>query len=363
MFVFWLLFALYLAESSVFKEKIYNLRKSPKVLLLASFSFVVLIVVIVGLLYVGGTRFVAEAKYKNGLDLIQKQGELDKGINKVIRATVINPYEDRNYRVLAQLFILKMNQDAALPGLSQQQQINLIQVDAINAINSATRATRLSPQDVSNWLVRGQIYRQVMGFVSGAGDWAKNSYEEAVKLEPLNPFIFTEWGRVYTLEDDLITALEKFNQAIAIKPDYAPAHFETALVFDRQGKLDEAIARMEINRQLLPQDTGVSFQLAVLYYKAQRYAQAKAEFIRAIVLDTNFSNARYFLGLLFDREEDKESAIDQFERISELNPDNEHVKDIIANLKAGRPALGSPELGPPEQPEEIPIEEIPEEQK
>lgn len=373
MFIFWLLFALYLAESSVLKEKIYNLRKSPKVLLIASFSFVVLIIAIVGLLYVGGTRFVAEAKYKNGLDLIQKQGELDKGINKVIRATVINPYEDRTYRVLAQLFILKMNQDAALSGLSQQQQMNLIQVDAINAINSASRATKLSPQDVSNWLVRGQIYRQVMGFISGAGDWAKNSYEEAVKLEPLNPFIFLEWGRVYVIEADLatgqdknkhlLTALEKFNQAIAIKPDYAPAHFETALVFDRQGKLDEAIAKMEINRQLLPQDTGVSFQLAVLYYKAERYAQAKAEFIRAIVLDTNFSNARYFLGLLFDKEGDKKSAIDQFERISELNPDNEHVKDIIANLKAGRPALGSPELGPPEQPEEIPIEEMPEEQK
>ena len=103
---------------------------------------------------------------------------------------------------------------------------------------------------------------------------------------------------------------------------------------------------MEINRQLLPQDTGAAFQLAVLYYKTEKYEQAKAEFIRALALDSNFSNARYFLGLLYDREGDKEAALDQFERIAKLNPNNEEVKQIIANLKAGLPALGSPESVP-----------------
>lgn len=369
-FTFWLLFALYLAQSSVSKDKVYNLRKSPKILLLASSCFVILMIVVIGFLYVEGTRFVAEAKYKKGLDLIQIEGKLDQGINKIINSTVVNPYEDRTYRMLAQLFIFKMNQDAALTDLDEQERLNLIQVDAISAINSATQATQLSPRDVSNWLTRGQIYSQIMGFISGADQWAEASYNKAVELEPLNPFTFTEWGKVYVGKTDLTDdkehlniALEKFDQAITIKPDYAPAHFQSALVFDRQGKLNEAITKMEINRQLLPQDTGASFQLAVLYYKAEKYEQAKNEFIRAITLDPNFSNARYFLGLLYDKEGDKESALNQFERISELNPDNEQIKQIITNLETGQPALGSPALGPPEQPEEIPIQEQPEEQK
>lgn len=363
MFVFWLLLSLYLAESSVFKEKVYNLRKSPKILLLASFSFVIAIVVIVGFLYIEGTRFVAETKYKNGLDAIQIKGDLDKGINKVIGAAVVNPYEDRNYRVLAQLFILKMNQDAALPGLEQQQRLNLVQVDAVNAINSAVRATNLSPNDISNWLIRGQVYAQVVGLVNGAADWAADSFEKALELDSLNPFTYTEWGRVYVREKDLTSALEKFNKAVEIKPDYAPAHFEIAMIFDSQGKSAEAIAKMELNKRILPQDTGVAFQLGVLYYKAEKYDKAKAEFIRALGLNPDFSNARYFLGLLYDRERNKEDALDQFERIAQLNPDNEQIKQIIANLKAGLPALGSSELGPPAQPEEIPIEEKPEEQQ
>lgn len=381
MFVFWFLLALYLAESSVLKETVYSLKKSPKILLLTSFSFVVVIVVIVGFLYIQGTRFVAEVKYKQGLDLVRVEGKLDEGINSIIKATIINPYEDRNYNTLAQFFLIKMNRDTNLPNLTQDQKVNLMQVDAINAINSSVRATTLSPQDVSNWLIRGQTYRQLIGFINGVDNWAETSFEEALKLDPLNPFTYTEIGRIYINRANLIaanaqqdratrekmnewleTALEKFNQAIAIKPDYAAAHFESAVIFDRQGKSNEAIAKMEINRQLLPRDTGIAFQLGVLYYKAERYREAGAEFIRAVVLDPDFANARYFLGLLYDQAGDKESALDQFERIASLNPDNEHIQQIIANLKAGLPALGSPELGPPEQPEEIPIEEEPEDQ-
>jgi hypothetical protein len=69
------------------------------------------------------------------------------------------------------------------------------------------------------------------------------------------------------------------------------------------------------------------------------------------------------LGLLYDREGSKEDAIDQFDRILQANPGNEQIEQILANLKAGKPALGSEKLGPPEQPSEIPIEEVPKAQK
>lgn len=381
LFIFWLLFSIYLAESSVFKEKIFNLRKSPTILLITSFSFVVIIILMVGLIYIEGTRYVSEAAYKNGLDLVQVKGDLDNGINKIIKSTVINPYEDKNYQVLSQLFIFKLGRDSKLTNLNQQQRGNLIQVDAINAINSAVRATTLSPKNVANWLSRGEVYRQVIGFINGADDWAESSFDEAIKLEPSNPYTYTEWGRVLIAKATLLAsqgkkdkatqdainsylnqALAKYDQAIAVKADYAPAHFESARIFESQGKLKEATAKMEIEIQLVPKDPGVAFELGVLYYRAQKYAQAKGAFIRAIVLDDNYSNARYFLGLLYDREGDKESAIDQFDRILQLNPGNEQIKQILANLKAGLPALGSPELGPPKQPEQVPIEQQPTDQ-
>ncbi|PIR71468.1 MAG: hypothetical protein COU43_02535, partial [Candidatus Nealsonbacteria bacterium CG10_big_fil_rev_8_21_14_0_10_37_25] len=77
---------------------------------------------------------------------------------------------------------------------------------------------------------------------------------------------------------------------------------------------------------------------------------------RAILLDPNYSNARYFLGLIYDREENKKEAILQFERIEQFNPENQEVKKILANLRAERPALEGIVPGQP------PVEEKPAEQ-
>ncbi len=361
MFVFWLLLSLFLIEVSTSKEKIYNLRKSPKILLVTSLSFMVVIVLIIGLLYVIGTRYVAEATYKKGVSLIQTKGDIDGGLNKIIKSTVVNPYEDNTYKTLSQLFVYKLQQDAVNTKLEKEEKANIIQEDAINAINSATQTTTLSPKDASNWLLRGQVYRKLMNIINGASEWAETSYNEAIKFEPSNPFAYLELGRLYanradaivekarqdqetkkTWDEYITNAMKNFDKAIELKINYSDAYFEQAQIYDRQGKLTEAIQKLEINKQLLPKDANIAFQLAVLYYRSEKFKQAKAEFIRAIVLDDNFSNARYFLGLLYDWEGDQESAIDQFDRIAELNPDNEQIKTILTNMKTGKPALGKP---------------------
>ena len=47
----------------------------------------------------------------------------------------------------------------------------------------------------------------------------------------------------------------------------------------------------------------------------------------------------YFLGLTYDKQGDKQKALEQFQKISDLNPDNADVKKIVANLQAGKNAL------------------------
>ncbi|GAI09342.1 unnamed protein product, partial [marine sediment metagenome] len=81
------------------------------------------------------------------------------------------------------------------------------------------------------------------------------------------------------------------------------------------------------------------------------------ELERAVELSPAYSNARYFLGLIYDRKGKTQEAIKQFEVIAGLNPENQEVKKILSNLKAGKPALE----GIITTPETIPIEEKPEE--
>ena len=68
------------------------------------------------------------------------------------------------------------------------------------------------------------------------------------------------------------------------------------------------------------------------------YEDAVVSLEKSIDLALDYSNARYFLGLTYDRQGKKQKAIEQFVIISELNPDNVVVESILNNLKAGNPA-------------------------
>jgi len=379
-FAFWLMLALAFTslktltprgEEMEVKEKAVLVefdRNSPLASIL-SFVFVIVLVLTISAFYLGGTYYYADILFNRG-GLENQSNNLSASYNDISHAVLLNPYNDLYLRNLAQIAMARINETFTQPqSVARDTQI---QNYSAVAINIAKRSTDLSPLNVDNWAQRAAIYRLVMPYTSGADQWAFDSYSEATKLEPSNPFYLLELGRTYTLAIDVLTytgaqdkdtqakitdylskAEEALNRAVTLKPDYAPAIFQLALVYDREGKLDEAITQMKQTRNMYPQDIGVAFQLGLLYYKKANWTLARAEFERAVTLDGNYSNARYFLGLIYDQLGDKTKAIDQFEKILALNPGNQDVENILANLQAGKPAIGQV----PQQPAQLPIPE------
>lgn len=343
-------------------------RSSPLASIL-SFIFVIVLVLTISVLYLGGNYYYADILYQRGLNTVISN-KIEEGLTTISQAVLRNPYNDLYLRSSAQAALLLINQEFNKP-VNPERDARIQNLTA-SAINIAKRSTDLAPLNVDNWVQRAEIYRAVMSYINGADQWAFDSYQEASKLEPNNPFYYLELGWSYSLAVDLLAPLagqdkerqakineyltkaeEALSQAVEVKPDYAPALFQLALVQDRQGKIDEAIVKMEQTRAVFPRDIGVAFQLALLYYKQDKLDLARAEFERAVLLDENYSNARYFLGLIYDRQKEEEKAIEQFERIARLNPDNQDVKNILTNLRAGKSAI-SP-LAP--SPTELPIRE------
>jgi len=342
-------------------------RTSPLASVL-SFVFVIVTVLTISFLYLGGSYYYADILYQKGLNLVSVKNEVEKGTTKITDAVMLNPYNDLYLRSLAQAALLRVNTELAKPKSAERdaQIQNLI----ATAINIGKRTTDLAPLNIDNWEQRANIYRSVMGYINGAEQWAFDAYQEASNLDPQNPFYYLELGRSYVLAADLITPAAQadktqeakmkeyldraevaLSKAVEAKPDYAPALFQQSLVFDRQGKTNEAIVKMVETRNVYPNDVGVAFQLGLLYYKKTSWTSAAAEFERAILLDANYSNARYFLGLVYDRQGDKTKAINQFQKVATLNPDNQEIKTIIANLQEGKPAI--PEV--PKNPSELPV--------
>jgi tetratricopeptide (TPR) repeat protein len=354
-FLFWIFTASFITFTES-KVKTCELKAGSLANIGVSFLFIFILILGIGVFFLVGQRYLGEVRYLQGIRAWQA-GDNQEAINYLLSAVSHTGASlDDYWRDLSQVYLFRINEELLKKDVPQEELQRTIPPLVSNAINSAKRATDISPKNVANWSVRGFVYRNVVNLIGGAEDWAIRSYEEAAKLEPTNPYLYTELGRVYLAKNERDKAQEQFQKALDLKSDYAPAHFQMATISVLEGKTAEAIEKMELAKTLSPFDIGVAFQLGVLYYNDKQYDKAKAEFERAISLNENYSNARYFLGLIYDRQDKKSEAISQFEKIAELNPDSEEVKEILANLRAGKPAL---EGITPAQP---PIEEKPTEQ-
>ncbi|MCX6813329.1 MAG: tetratricopeptide repeat protein [Candidatus Azambacteria bacterium] len=289
-------------------------------------------------------------------------------------------YDEQYFQSLSQAIFFQLNDLLANKNLPQDQMRTQFQNITSNAISAARQAQSLDPQNPFNSVLLGSIYENLVTFIPDAANFALSSYSGAVSLDPRNPSNYLALARVEVAQADLAVnqkassdvingyldkAVANLNQSIALKDDYAPARFLLVQVYDREGKLTDAIKKAEELVALNNTDVGALFQLGFLYYKNNQFDQAKSVFERTIQLSPNYSNARYFLGLIYDgstsltTSERKAKAIEQFQKIAELNPDNNEVKQIIANLQAKKPALFgiAPPAPAPQSRTEAPVSE------
>lgn len=361
LFFFWLL----LGVSAVLFPKIKSWEsKSPSLITVA--PSVLAAFLLLGLCFLSFKYYLAEVHYTRGIKA-WRQGQPEQAIHYIKEAIDLNSSLDTYWRDLAQLYLVKLNLILPEGDLSSEEIRDLVN----GMLDFSKRATEISPENVTNWNIRASLYQNLIGLVGGAEDWSLRGFQEAADLDPQNPYIFTEMGKIYLNKADISTQLgnkeqetlnlaqaqEKFQKAIELKSDYAPAHFQIAMIYAREGKIEEAIEKLEIAKSVAPFDTGLAFQLGLLYYNSNRLDLARAELERAVAIDENYSNARYFLGLIYDQQGVKDKAIEQFERIEELNPENREVKMILDNLRKGLPALEGI------QPSQPPVEEEPLERK
>jgi tetratricopeptide (TPR) repeat protein len=72
-----------------------------------------------------------------------------------------------------------------------------------------------------------------------------------------------------------------------------------------------------------------------LYYRNNQKDNAIAAWQRSVLLFPNYSNAHWYLSLAYEEKGDIEKALEEAQRVAELNPDNDMVKQRVEQLKSG----------------------------
>jgi tetratricopeptide (TPR) repeat protein len=335
--------------------------------LIVNFVFTIFLIFGLGLLFLVGERYIAEISYSNGESALARS-DLDQGISNLGKAVRLNPNVDVYITELSQSYLSKALALAGNKNLSDTDKKN-VQLLINNSINAAKVATDVSPNNVSNWSIRGFIYQSLIGLVPGAEDWSINSYDKASLLEPANPYYPTQEGITLikksmalpagqdsSKNQILDQAKDKFDSAVKLKPDYSPALFQIAMVYQAEGKSDQEISALENTIKSAPNDVGLAFQIGVIYYQAGNYQGAKLALERAVALSPNYANALYFLGLTYDKLGQKDKAIAAISNVVNLNPNNADVKKVLSNLQSGKNALDGIA---PKTPPQAPVQEAP----
>ena len=347
----WFLFVAILAGLySPFKKTIL-LKSSSLAGLGTTFALTVVFIFCLGMFIMEGQRYAAEVYYTKGEQLIQ-QGKNEQAIAAIENAVRINPSSDLYLRELSQTYLNNINEALAKKDITQEQASQTAKALIGGAVNSVKAATDLNPKNVANWSVRGFVYQNLIGVVGASGDWSVKAYEEALNLEPANPYFLVQ-SAASTIKDAgllgedkktekaqfIETARVYLEKAIMLKQDYALAHLQMALVYEVQEKKEEALNEMIIARNINLSDSDLAFQLGAMLYRQGDYDNAVLELGRTAALSPNHSNALYLLSLSYDKTGKKDNATETMKKVVSLNPDNEQVSKILENLKAGKPAL------------------------
>lgn len=301
------------------------------------------IVAACALLYVNSKRYVAGIVFARGIAVATETKDIEQALPLLIKGASLDPENDEYLKALASAYLAHGNALAAKAGTTPDADTQKKVAEAVSlAVAAAERATQVNPESVQNWIGLAQMYGAVASFNENAASSVFAIYQKAQSLEPLNPAIATYLGAAHRAAavrmksgnaSEYAAALTAYEAALALKPDYVPAHFAIIEMLDSEGRGDEALTRAERLRILAVNAPEILFQLGAIHYQADRFSKAQEVLEQAVRISPDYANALYFLGLAYEKQGDYARALTQFERVAKLNPQNTEVQKIIDDLR------------------------------
>lgn len=185
----------------------------------------------------------SEVYFKKSVDSANNNQAIDT-YNNQIKAIDFNPYSDRNRLAYSQTNLALANAISQKTDLSDQDRkdiSNLIQ----QSIREAKLATTLNPGKAENWENLALIYRNLVNAAQGADQWAVASYNQTIRLDPLNPGLRLDLGGLLYSLKNYDGAIQQFTIAINLKSNWANAHYNLSYAFREKGDLEAAFKEMQ----------------------------------------------------------------------------------------------------------------------
>lgn len=356
-FLFTGLYVATLAQEKIIRVKYISFAKNPKIGFLLSLGFMIAVCASCAGGYFLVRSFVASVYYQKASDVLANN-DTAAGKAYLEKAVAWHGY-DGYYRLLASVNLAEINTLLSKEDMPKEEVKTEFQRLFGEAKKNVEKARDLDDTQYLNWAMIGNLYGAIIPLgLDDAYTFAKNAYDQAFKLSPHDPSLYLGLARIEVGHRDLDAARTDLVEAIRLKNNYTEAIFFLSQIEVSAGNLDKAIESVEAAATIAPDDPTVFFRLGLLKYNNNDNEGAIVAFERAVSLNSSYANARYFLGLAYERIDHIPDAIAQFEEIGKSNPDNTEIKSILSNLRAGLKPFANTATGTrPEERPGLPIKE------
>jgi Tfp pilus assembly protein PilF len=169
-------------------------------------------------------------------------------------------------------------------------------------------------------------------------DWKSEEvlFAKTAEASPSSARARLNLGNVNRRDGRIAAAIDAYQQALEIDPDYPDALSNLAGIFVQQGRHDEAMRLIEHALKTAPDDVTLLSNLGMLYFQKRRFAEAAERLERAVELDPMQLNAHYNLGLIRLQERNRDEAAGHFERVAGKGPAYNRAYFYLAVIESER---------------------------
>jgi len=146
--------------------------------------------------------------------------------------------------------------------------------------------------------------------------------------------IHNNLGITYDRLERYQEAIEEFQKALKLDPDYLEVWNNLAVTFYNMGKLEDALKLLQKAIKLYPDSAEAHNNLGNLYAHAGKLDEAIKEFKEAIKINPGFARARNNLGNIYAEQKKSEEAIKEFKEAIRLDPNNALAHSNLGNIYA-----------------------------
>lgn len=275
--------------------------------------------------------------------LYTSQGRIEEAIHVYERLIEQEPTDRFVLSTLADLYVLqgKLTQAVELyerliqeHGSSSQLHFNLGVLQGRlghfqAAIQELSRATELAPESVEIRVALGLTYE-----LDNQLDKAAAHYEEAIRLDPLNPRLYQHAARVYANQDRVQDAIRCYQTMLDLAPADLDAIVGLVRLWMLHKQFEEAHHLLAAKLDTLGETPELYLVLGLLYREVGAPYEALRAFERAVALREEGAQAHFYLGAQLERLHRAQEARQELRRTITLDPNHADALNYLGYIDA-----------------------------